>query len=250
MKSSLLPKDIIVTGILLTHGQINTLIFYIALFLAFVVITVLAHFFKGWVALKLGDPTAAEEGFLSLNPAEHIDPIGLLCLFLFGLGWGPTVPINALNIHGQYRGFKILFAYLSDVIAYVGIGIACMLLLVLLFDSMMIPTSFALVSFGKFSYQSLHEFYPAHSSMVIALGFILLCAMYLCAMLGALQFIIDLFHLFLHTYAIHQLSGVGEFMLFIAPLVAMLMLTGPLRFFITYNITVISMFITRLLGLS
>ena len=30
----------------------------------------------GWVALKLGDTTAADRGRLSLNPLRHIDPLG------------------------------------------------------------------------------------------------------------------------------------------------------------------------------
>jgi hypothetical protein len=239
-----------VTGTLLTHGQINTLIFYIAFLLAFIAVTVLAHFFKAWVALKLGDQTPAEHGFLSFNPVDHIDPIGLACFLFFGLGWGAYVPINSLNIHGYYRGFKIVLAYLSDVFAYISIGIVCMILLALTFDSMVIPASATLVAYGGLSYQALHGLYPEQNSLVIAFGFILLCAMYLCAMLGALQFIIDLFHLFLHTYAVQHLSSIGEFVLFIAPLVTMLLLTGPLRLFITYNITVISIFITRLLGLS
>lgn len=237
-------------GTLLTYAQANNLILCLALFFAFTIVTVLAHFFKAWVALKLGDPTAAEEGFLSFNPLDHIDPIGLVCLFFFGLGWGLYVPINALNIHGHYRGLKIALAYLSDIIAYICIGIICMLLLVFLFDSAIIGVATMLVASGKLSYQALHSLYPAYGSLSIALGFIGICAMFLCAMLSALQLIINLFHLAMHTFPVQQLSGISEILFFLAPLVTMLLLTGPLRLFITYNIAVISIFITRFLGLS
>lgn len=32
----------------------------------------------GWVAARLGDPTAKLLGRLSLNPVKHIDPVGTL----------------------------------------------------------------------------------------------------------------------------------------------------------------------------
>ncbi|MFI4957216.1 MAG: site-2 protease family protein [Gammaproteobacteria bacterium] len=56
----------------------------------------------GWVANRLGDPTAKMMGRLTLNPFKHIDPIGtvlvpLLTLYLGGVlfGWAKPVPINS-----------------------------------------------------------------------------------------------------------------------------------------------------------
>lgn len=48
----------------------------------------------GFVAYKLGDPTAKYEGRLTLNPIAHLDPIGTLLFVLIGFGWGKPVPIN------------------------------------------------------------------------------------------------------------------------------------------------------------
>ena len=48
----------------------------------------------GFVAYKLGDPTAKSRGRLTLNPAKHLDPIGALCMLLFRFGWANPVPIN------------------------------------------------------------------------------------------------------------------------------------------------------------
>lgn len=55
----------------------------------------------GWVAMKLGDRTAERLGRLSLNPLEHIDPIGTLLvpgLMLLGtgmiFGWAKPVPVD------------------------------------------------------------------------------------------------------------------------------------------------------------
>ena len=47
-----------------------------------------------WTAYKLGDPTAKAYGRLTLNPLKHIDPIGLLALFVFKIGWAKPVPVN------------------------------------------------------------------------------------------------------------------------------------------------------------
>jgi Zn-dependent protease len=64
-----------------------------------VVIHELAH---GWMALRLGDPTARDAGRLTLNPLPHIDPIGsvlipLLSLMTAGrvfIAWARPVPVN------------------------------------------------------------------------------------------------------------------------------------------------------------
>lgn len=55
----------------------------------------------GWMANKLGDPTAKALGRISLNPIRHIDPIGtvvvplaLLMLSGFIIGWAKPVPVE------------------------------------------------------------------------------------------------------------------------------------------------------------
>ncbi len=49
----------------------------------------------GYVAYKLGDPTARSLGRLTLNPLKHLDPIGFLCMIIGGFGWANPVPVNA-----------------------------------------------------------------------------------------------------------------------------------------------------------
>ncbi len=48
----------------------------------------------GYMAYRLGDPTARNMGRLTLNPLKHLDPIGTLCMILFHFGWARPVPIN------------------------------------------------------------------------------------------------------------------------------------------------------------
>ena len=49
----------------------------------------------GYMAYRLGDPTARNMGRLTLNPLKHLDPVGALCMVLFHFGWARPVPINA-----------------------------------------------------------------------------------------------------------------------------------------------------------
>jgi len=85
-----------------------------------VIIHEVAH---GWVAYRMGDPTAKWSGRLTLNPLRHLDPIGTLMLFLAGFGWAKPVPVNFSNISDRRKGLifvssagivaNILFAFLA-----------------------------------------------------------------------------------------------------------------------------------------
>ena len=48
----------------------------------------------GFIAYKLGDPTAKYMGRLTLNPLKHLDLWGTLCMVFFRFGWAKPVPID------------------------------------------------------------------------------------------------------------------------------------------------------------
>lgn len=52
------------------------------------------EFAHAYTAYKFGDPTAKEQGRLTLNPVHHLDPIGTLLIFIAGFGWARPVPVN------------------------------------------------------------------------------------------------------------------------------------------------------------
>ncbi len=71
----------------------------------------------GWVARRLGDPTAMMLGRLTINPLKHIDPIGtvvvplaLLALGGFIFGWAKPVPVNYANLRHPKRDMAIVAA--------------------------------------------------------------------------------------------------------------------------------------------
>lgn len=63
----------------------------------------------GWVAFRLGDPTARNAGRLTLNPLAHLDPIGTIVLVittmshLGSFGWAKPVPVNHYNFSRPRR---------------------------------------------------------------------------------------------------------------------------------------------------
>ena len=63
-----------------------------------------AHGFTAW---RLGDPTARNMGRLTLNPLKHLDPIGVVCMLLAGIGFAKPVPVNS-RYFKHYRRDVIL----------------------------------------------------------------------------------------------------------------------------------------------
>ncbi|MCX6844058.1 MAG: site-2 protease family protein [candidate division WOR-3 bacterium] len=65
------------------------------------------EFSHGYVAWRLGDPTAKMMGRLTLNPLKHLDPIGTIALFIFRFGWAKPVPIDPRNFRHPTRDMAI-----------------------------------------------------------------------------------------------------------------------------------------------
>jgi len=82
----------------------------IALMIPAIVLGLTFHeFAHGWVAYQLGDRTARDAGRLTLNPVAHVDPIGLILLFVAGFGWAKPVPVNPYNLSGDMsRGMLLI----------------------------------------------------------------------------------------------------------------------------------------------
>lgn len=90
----------------------------------------------GFIANKLGDPTAKMLGRLTLNPLAHIDPFGTILMPLmllvftngqFVFGYAKPVPINPMNFKNPKRGMALSAA--GGPITNILLAIASMLLL-------------------------------------------------------------------------------------------------------------------------
>ena len=89
----------------------------------------LAH---GWVAYKMGDPTAKLLGRLTLNPVKHLDLIGSLMLLIIGFGWAKPVPVNLENIPIDKRRKGIILVSAAGITANIICAFIALLLLQLL----------------------------------------------------------------------------------------------------------------------
>jgi len=54
----------------------------------------LHEYAHGYIAYRLGDPTAYNAGRLTLNPISHLDLIGTIAFFFIKFGWAKPVPVN------------------------------------------------------------------------------------------------------------------------------------------------------------
>jgi Zn-dependent protease len=96
--------------LLLLYGSNLTLELAIAILLAALVAMTIHEFAHNYVGWKMGDPTPARQGRLTLNPLVHINPIGFLMFALIGFGILGSAPINAYNMPRENRRYRWLAA--------------------------------------------------------------------------------------------------------------------------------------------
>jgi len=65
----------------------------------------LAH---GYVAWNLGDPTAKDQGRLTMNPLKHLDPLGVIAFIIMKIGWAKPVPINPMYFKNPRKGMLLV----------------------------------------------------------------------------------------------------------------------------------------------
>ena len=81
------------------------------------------HALAAWL---LGDPTAKQQGRLSLNPFRHFDLLGTLCMVFAGVGWAKPVSTDPRNFKNPKQGMaltalagpvaNLILAYLAMVV--------------------------------------------------------------------------------------------------------------------------------------
>ena len=91
----------IIVGILVVLSLMSygaTGIFSLLLSIPAVLLAITVHEYgHALAAYKLGDDTPLRQGRLSLNPFDHIDPLGLAMLFFVHIGWGKPVQVDPRN---------------------------------------------------------------------------------------------------------------------------------------------------------
>lgn len=116
--------------------SMNAMIFSVTTWILPLIFAVTLHeAAHGYVALRLGDDTALRAGRISLNPLNHIDPLGTILLPLmmlmaggFLFGYAKPVPVNFNRLRHARRdmvlvalagpGMNVLLAIVSSLIFY------------------------------------------------------------------------------------------------------------------------------------
>jgi len=61
------------------------------------------EFSHAYMAFRLGDHTAKDQGRLTLNPLKHIDWMGFFLIVIAGFGWAKPVSFNPDNLKHKHR---------------------------------------------------------------------------------------------------------------------------------------------------
>jgi len=97
----------------------------------FILGIVLHEYAHGWVAWKLGDPTAKYSGRLTLDPRAHFDPLGAMMFIIsalmgIGFGWAKPVPVNYYNLRNPRR--DVVLVSLAGAGANILLAFGCLLI--------------------------------------------------------------------------------------------------------------------------
>lgn len=222
--------------------------------LVYILSVTFVGYFHAWVTDKMGDDTAAESGFLTLNPLQHVDFVGIICLLLFRIGWGARIPIDPTKIQGRStvgRWLKLYTAYWSDAVAHVALATIAMTGLVLIFGGNVLQLSADMMLNGELSHMRFAQVYPGVSSMIISVALILIACIYLNVFLAVFSFVfygLELLIMFLTENSPEYAQYSSAFTFLVYFLLVLLLVTPQLRILLVLTIYSMGLFIASLFG--
>lgn len=81
---------------------------FIGILIAFLVAITVHEFSHGYIADRLGDPTARVLGRLTFNPLAHLDLVGTLMILFAPFGWAKPVPFDPFNLKNPRRDAALI----------------------------------------------------------------------------------------------------------------------------------------------
>jgi hypothetical protein len=194
--------------------------------------TTVAGYAQAWMSKKMGDLTPEQLGFLSLDPLEHIDPIGAFCLLFLGIGWGKFMPndITFLN------SWQILTIFLTPSLVYVAIGLLALLLLLALFGSSVVHLSLLMINVEYTQLSAFSKLYSSSSSADLTIGFLLFMFLYVGVMFAALNVILNGCRFIATVILKKHGTPTNDLLFLLFSFIAMIFLAQPIRIFLTFII--------------
>lgn len=98
---------------------------------AFLISVSCHEFAHGYLAYKMGDPTAKFSGRLTLNPIKHFDLFAILFFLVFRFGWAKGVPIDPRNFKDRKKG--MVFSALAGPVTNVLLALISIIILNLIY---------------------------------------------------------------------------------------------------------------------
>lgn len=101
----------LIQGLINGQDSFKSVLIQFLITIPIVLISLSIHEFShGYASYLLGDNTARNYGRLTLNPLKHLDPMGTLCMVLFGFGWAKPCPVNPRYYKHPRSGMAITAA--------------------------------------------------------------------------------------------------------------------------------------------
>jgi len=213
----------------LTH--IESIITALSLLSAYLVSTTLSGAGQAFVSQKMGDDSAKDAGLLSLNPLDHIDPVGIVLIIILGFGWGRQIPLDPAAVRQPYRTARLICIYCTETV--ISLILAFTSLIVLLVSFGTYPLVFAIQMFfsGNVPLKPFTEVFPNYSSLMIVCAFILMGFVFFNIFIASLSFILNGFR-----YALvvggekkYDYMKYADYLMFIGPMIVFFFFADPLR---------------------
>lgn len=117
----------------LFRGDMRGFLVTLCLLLPAIIICLTVHeCAHGWAARALGDRTAQRAGRLTLDPMAHIDPVGFICMLIFGFGWARPVPVNVSGFRLKNRKLGMALVALAGPASNLLLALICYIITLLL----------------------------------------------------------------------------------------------------------------------
>ncbi|MGL4610247.1 MAG: site-2 protease family protein [Trueperaceae bacterium] len=90
-----------------------------------IIALILHNIVQAYVASRSGDNSAKFSGFMRFDPQQHLEPFGVLMLFILGFGWSRMIPTNSRNYPG--RGQSEVWVWYSGPLTFFVLAFLCYL---------------------------------------------------------------------------------------------------------------------------
>jgi hypothetical protein len=203
---------------------------------------------QAWIARLMGDDTAAEAGWLSLNPLVHINTLSAILVLFFGFGVVSNMPINYRNF--EHHEGKLFIACMGQVICSILLTFVALLLLIITFGhglELIIGDFQNRVPIGMIA-----QFYPEKSTLSIIWALLLIALIVynlFIIMFGFIINIIDYYLILRYKDGMISLHNPSVFLAsWLLAIIGVLFFGLALRSFFFWGIIKTVSIICRLLG--